>query len=249
MSWFARLNSASFSNLGALYLGPGWFVRVSPVTYLGIMALGAAWIASTAALAFRLLRGGSAWLAAFTFFLGAGAFVTLVFPPTTDEPHYLMIAESLLHDGNIELANEYARGAQSAFYPAATIDPHTVVLPDGRMYSQHTAGLPLLVLPGYALAGRWGVLLILAAVAACLPGLLTRVAAGAGAALEPSSMTALLVAVSAPLVFASTLVFTEVSAAVLLAQGIVLPAPRVVWEEVSEIREVTRGGFESTGIT
>jgi dUTP pyrophosphatase len=32
-----------------------------------------------------------------------------------------------------------------------------------------------------------------------------------------------------------------------LAQGIVLPAPRVVWEEVSEIREVTRGGFGATG--
>ena len=32
-----------------------------------------------------------------------------------------------------------------------------------------------------------------------------------------------------------------------LAQGIVLPAPQVVWEEVSEMREVTRGGFGSTG--
>ncbi|HLG55684.1 MAG TPA: dUTP diphosphatase [Vicinamibacterales bacterium] len=32
-----------------------------------------------------------------------------------------------------------------------------------------------------------------------------------------------------------------------LAQGIVLPAPRVTWEEVSEIRELTRGGFGSTG--
>ena len=32
-----------------------------------------------------------------------------------------------------------------------------------------------------------------------------------------------------------------------LAQGIVLPAPRVTWEEVTEIREVTRGGFGSTG--
>jgi dUTP pyrophosphatase len=32
-----------------------------------------------------------------------------------------------------------------------------------------------------------------------------------------------------------------------LAQGIVLPAPRVTWEEVSEIREVTRGGFGATG--
>jgi dUTP diphosphatase len=32
-----------------------------------------------------------------------------------------------------------------------------------------------------------------------------------------------------------------------LAQGIILPAARVAWEEVNEIREVTRGGFGSTG--
>jgi dUTP pyrophosphatase len=32
-----------------------------------------------------------------------------------------------------------------------------------------------------------------------------------------------------------------------LAQGIILPAPRVTWQEVTEIREVTRGGFGATG--
>jgi dUTP pyrophosphatase len=32
-----------------------------------------------------------------------------------------------------------------------------------------------------------------------------------------------------------------------LAQGIVLAAPRVTWNEVSSIREVTRGGFGATG--
>jgi dUTP pyrophosphatase len=32
-----------------------------------------------------------------------------------------------------------------------------------------------------------------------------------------------------------------------LAQGIVLPAPRVTWDEVSEIRDVARGGFGATG--
>jgi dUTP pyrophosphatase len=32
-----------------------------------------------------------------------------------------------------------------------------------------------------------------------------------------------------------------------LAQGIVLPAPRVTWQEVTEIGDVTRGGFGSTG--
>ena len=32
-----------------------------------------------------------------------------------------------------------------------------------------------------------------------------------------------------------------------LAQGIVLPAPRVTWQEVSEIKDATRGGFGVTG--
>ena len=32
-----------------------------------------------------------------------------------------------------------------------------------------------------------------------------------------------------------------------LAQGIVLPAPRVTWQEVSAVREATRGGFGATG--
>ena len=32
-----------------------------------------------------------------------------------------------------------------------------------------------------------------------------------------------------------------------LAQAVVLPAPRVTWEEVSEIRQATRGGFGATG--
>jgi len=32
-----------------------------------------------------------------------------------------------------------------------------------------------------------------------------------------------------------------------LAQAIVLPAPRVSWQEVTQIREATRGGFGTTG--
>jgi dUTP pyrophosphatase len=32
-----------------------------------------------------------------------------------------------------------------------------------------------------------------------------------------------------------------------LAQGIILPAPRVTWEEAADLRDVTRGGFGATG--
>ena len=32
-----------------------------------------------------------------------------------------------------------------------------------------------------------------------------------------------------------------------IAQGIVLQSPRVTWQEVTELRAVTRGGFGATG--
>ena len=32
-----------------------------------------------------------------------------------------------------------------------------------------------------------------------------------------------------------------------LAQGILLPAPRIEWEEVGELRRDSRGGFGATG--
>jgi len=32
-----------------------------------------------------------------------------------------------------------------------------------------------------------------------------------------------------------------------IAQGIILPAPRVEWQEVAELRQESRGGFGATG--
>lgn len=40
-----------------------------------------------------------------------------------------------------------------------------------------------------------------------------------------------------------------VSAGDRIAQGILLPAPRVQWDEVSELEAKSRGGFGSTGVT
>jgi hypothetical protein len=216
------IQHASFSNLGALYLWPGHFARVNPLIYLGLVVAGAFWIVCVATMAWRLLRQRREWLAALTLFIGVGVYVTFVYPPTTDEPHYLQIAESLVMDGDLELSNQYTSGAHLKFFPDAALDPHTVVTPEGEMFSQHTAGLPLLILPGYALAGRWGVLLILCAVAASLPGLLERVAIGAGANPSTARTMAILTASTCPVLFASGLVFTEVPAAVLCAQGLVV---------------------------
>ena len=34
-----------------------------------------------------------------------------------DEPHYLLAAESIVHDGNVDVSDEYAGRAYAGFYP------------------------------------------------------------------------------------------------------------------------------------
>jgi hypothetical protein len=70
-----------------------------------------------------------------------------------DEPHYLMIAHSLLMDGDLDLANNY-RQQDYAFFlpPQVRIQPHTVPgKQEGSFYSFHSPGIAVLLLPFYAL--------------------------------------------------------------------------------------------------
>ncbi len=82
-----------------------------------------------------------------------------------DEPHYLMISRSLLADGDVDLANNYAnRDYERFLQEGATIAPH--VLPGrkpGGQYSFHSPGTAVLLLPFYAvgsLFGKAGIILL-----------------------------------------------------------------------------------------
>ncbi len=80
----------------------------------------------------------------------------LVFPQqplTGDEPHYLIITQSLLADGDLDLANNYQSGAYRIFYPG-TLDAHSRPGKSGGQYSRHTPGLPLLLSPAYFLGEK-----------------------------------------------------------------------------------------------
>jgi hypothetical protein len=72
---------------------------------------------------------------------------------TGDEPHYLMIAESLRADGDLDLRNNYEEDAGAAF-GAASLQPgpHARVSPRGRFLSVHDVGVPILLVPVYTLA-------------------------------------------------------------------------------------------------
>lgn len=79
-----------------------------------------------------------------------------------DEPHYLMITESLLDDGDLRIENNHDRRAYAAFYRDGRLDPDfTVRGANGAIYSIHAPGTAALVLPAYALAGWRGAQLLL----------------------------------------------------------------------------------------
>ena len=70
-----------------------------------------------------------------------------------DEPHYLMVMQSLVTDGDLDLSNNYAEH-QGRVFGADALAPgqHIESTLDGRMFPVHDIGLPVLLAPVYLLA-------------------------------------------------------------------------------------------------
>ena len=131
-------------------------------------------------------RGG--WLAgtiALVLFTSAYASVRSILPGG-DEPHYLVIAESLRRDGDLAIDDNHERGDYLSFFRGELAPDYLRRGVDRRIYSIHAPGLPVLLLPAYAAFGYAGVvaaLLIVSAWGAALLWRLVRdVTADAGAA-------------------------------------------------------------------
>jgi hypothetical protein len=91
-----------------------------------------------------------------------------------DEPHYLLAAESIVEDGDVDVKDQYAAKDYAAFYPYE-LDRHGRET-EGRLNEPHGIGFPLLIAPAYAVGGRFGVELFLAAIAALAVALAYRLA-------------------------------------------------------------------------
>jgi len=73
-----------------------------------------------------------------------------------DEPHYLIITQSILADGDFDLSNNYAnRDYTKTMLAQVRIKPHTAPGTGGR-YSFHSPGTSLLLLPFYTLGSLFG---------------------------------------------------------------------------------------------
>jgi hypothetical protein len=89
--------------------------------------------------------------------------------PGGDEPHYLVITQSLLRDGDLRIENNHQRGDYRDYF-AGDLAPHSIRRGrNGEVYSIHAPGIPALVAPAFAVAGYRGVVafLILVSSAGC----------------------------------------------------------------------------------
>ena len=140
--------------------------------------------------------------------------------PQGDEPHYLMVAESLRRDGDVSLERDYAEGRYAAFHDAP-LEPHYRVRGRrGEIYSLHAVGLSLLILPAWACAGYAGVTVFMALLAALLANEVRLWVLGLTGRVQLATGVALLFALAPPLAHYAGLVFTEVPAALALAFGL-----------------------------
>ncbi|MGH9200500.1 MAG: hypothetical protein ACRD2A_04600, partial [Vicinamibacterales bacterium] len=76
--------------------------------------------------------------------------------PNGDEPHYLVIAQSLLLDHDLKIQNNHERGDYTAYF-FGELRPHYLRRGiDEQIYSIHSPGLSVIVLPAFAIAGYPG---------------------------------------------------------------------------------------------
>ena len=133
-----------------------------------------------------------------------------------DEPHYLLMAQSLWRERDLDLRDNFARGDFREYVPALIAPHYGAPLPDGRPFPAHGAGLPLLLAPIYALGGRAACVLFLALCAGLLCDQ-TRRLSEAVIGQRDAALWAWAVAVGPPVFFYSFHIYTEMPSALALA--------------------------------
>lgn len=133
--------------------------------------------------------------------------------PSGDEPHYLVIAQSLWRDGDFKIENNHARGDYKEYFDP-DLEPHYLTRgADSEIYSIHPVGLPVLMAPVYGAGGYQAVVWMLILMAAAAAALAWRWTVGVVNSAGAATFAWAAIAGSAPFLFNTFTVYPEIVAA------------------------------------
>ncbi len=142
-------------------------------------------------------------------------------PIDGDEPFYILITESIVHDGDLDLANQYRDLAHSAT-GRTDLRPQLgdPTGPRGEKYSRHEPFLPLLLVPGYLLGRLTGALATIALFGALLIRSTVRLFEDEGIDDATTRAVFPLFAFGPPVIFYAARIWPEVPAAFFFVEAL-----------------------------
>jgi hypothetical protein len=223
-----------FPLFGSLILVLPWLpIRVPPAALIWTGPLTViVWAAVLAGQLGEVLRGmnGPRWttdphrapiVAAVLSLVLYGASAVWLSPvlPDGDEPHYLILAQSLIKDGDLRIENNHRRGDYLEYSLNAAAPDYLRRGVNGEIYSIHAPGLAVLIAPAMWLFGYPGVVAFLAIVAAVSTALVWYVAYFATGNAAAAWFGWACCALATPFFFQATEVFPDGIAATCLLIG------------------------------
>ena len=163
---------------------------------------------------------------AFILFFAVGSKMSKDVGLSGDEPHYVLITHSIIEDFDLRVKNNYIEEDYKHFY-TGKIRPH---LSSGTEYSIHGIGLPIILLPGYGLAGLTGVVMTLAALGAMLVRSLFTATVAIGAGYSSAILVCAAFVFTTPTLFLSLSVYPELPTAAIVT----FVAARILQTQQSE---------------
>jgi len=159
-------------------------------------------------------RTGSLVIAAIALvaFLALLPYEVSVMPTASDEPHYLIMMQSLAGDHDLELRDEYDDvAAYQAFYNGPLAARHVINVGESQ-YPIRDVGMPVLAALPFAIGGRTGVLVLMCFVGAALVAQLYRACRDLRIGHRPALLAVLCAALAHPFLSYTTQVYPELMA-------------------------------------